>query len=51
MELCEGKILRERGEFPKEESDIVRKYKATHEENFLSMWLREDPREKQERAA
>ena len=36
---------------PKEEGDAVREYKATHEENFLSSWLREDEREEKERTA
>ena len=36
--LAKGKILRERGE----EGDAVREYKAMHEENFWSSWLRED---------
>ena len=35
-----------RGELPKEKGDAVREYKAMHEENFLSSWLREDWREK-----
>ena len=42
--LAKGKILRERGELRKEESDAVREYKAMHEENFLSSWPREDER-------
>ena len=37
--------MRERGALPKEEDDAVR------EENFLSSWLREDGREKEERIA
>ena len=43
------KILRERGALPREEGDAFREYKATHEENFSSSWLREDGREKEER--
>ena len=31
--------------------DAVREYKAVHEENFLSSWLREDVRGKEERVA
>ena len=49
MESCDRKVLRERGAPPKEEGDAVREYKAMHEENFLSSWLREDWREKEER--
>ena len=47
--LAKKKILRERGELPKEEGDAVREYKAMHEENFLSSWLREDVKGKEER--
>ena len=47
--LAKEHILRERGELPKEEGDAVREYKATHEENVLSSWLREDGRVKEER--
>ena len=36
---------------PKEEGDAVRECKAMHEENFLSNWLREDVRGKEEWAA
>ena len=49
MESCQRKILRERGALPKEEGDAVREGKAMHEENFLSSWLREDGRERNER--
>ena len=45
------KIFRERGELPKEEGDAVREYKALHEENFLSSWLREDVRGREEKTA
>ena len=49
-DLATEKILRERGALPKEEgSDAGRGYKAMHDENFLSSWLREDGREKEER--
>ena len=51
MESCERKILRERGELPNEEGDAVREYKAVHEETFLSDWMREDGRGKEERKA
>ena len=49
--LAREKKLKERGELPKEEGDAVREYKAMHEEIFLSSWLREDAREKEERTA
>ena len=41
--------MRERGALPKEEGDAIGEYKAMHEENFLSSWLREDGREEEER--
>ena len=44
--LVREKVLRERGALPKEEGDVIRKYKAMHEENFLSRWFREDGRER-----
>ena len=43
--------MKERGELPNVEGDAVREYKATHEENFWSNWLREDERGKEERKA
>ena len=49
VEPCWSKDLEERGALPKEEGDASREYKAIHEENFLSSWLREDGREKEER--
>ena len=49
--LKRKKTLMESGELPKEEGGAVREYKAVHEENFLSSWLREDVRGKEERAA
>ena len=36
-------------ELPKEEGDVTGEYKAMYEENFLSSWLREDGKEKEER--
>ena len=39
--LAREKMLQERGAVPMEESDIVREYKALHEEHFLSSWLKE----------
>ena len=47
--LAREKIPRKRGALPKEEGDAVREYKAMHEENVLSSWLRKDRREKEER--
>ena len=38
--------MRARGAFPKEDGDAISEYKAMHEENFLSSWLREDGRER-----
>ena len=46
--LDREKVLRERGELPKEEGDAVREYKAMHEENFMSSWFGEEVREKEE---
>ena len=40
--LAREKVLRERGALRKEEGDVIREYKAMHEETFLSIWLRED---------
>ena len=42
-------MLQDRGALAKEEGDIVREYKAMHEENFLSRWLREDVEGAEER--
>ena len=47
--LAREKILRERGALQMEEGDATREYMDMHEENFLSSWLREDGREKDER--
>ena len=46
--LARERILRERGALPKEEGDATRENKAGHESNFLSCWLREDGRQKEE---
>ena len=40
--------MKERGELPNEEGDVVREYRAMHEENFWSSWLREDERGREE---
>ena len=45
MEYC----MRERGALPKEERDVIREYKAMHEENFLSSWPREDVKERKKK--
>ena len=43
-------MLQDRGEsFAQEEGDIVREYKAMHEENFLSSWLRKEQEDKKGR--
>ena len=49
--LAKEKIMKERGEWPHEEGDVVREYKAMHEEDFLISWLREDEKTKEERTA
>ena len=41
-------MLQDRGALP-EEDDVTTEYKAMHEENFLSSWLREDEKNKEER--
>ena len=43
--------MKERGQLPDEEGDAAREYKAMHEENFWSSWLRGDERGKEERMA
>ena len=47
--LVGEKILRERRALPKEEGDVIGGYKAMHEENFLSSWLRGDVKKNEER--
>ena len=39
--LAREKMLQDRGALPKEEGDVVREYKAIHEDISLSSWLRE----------
>ena len=41
--------MKESGELPNEEGDVVREYKAMHEEDFWSSWLRKDERGKEGR--
>ena len=40
--------MKERGDLPNEERDVVREYKAMHEEDFWSSWLREGEKNKGE---
>ena len=47
--LARDKMLQDRGALPEEEGDVVREYKAMHEEHFLISWLREDVEGKKER--
>ena len=35
------RMFEDRGALPREDGDLPREYQATHEENFLSTWLRE----------
>ena len=46
--LVREKVLQDREELPKEGGDGIREYKAVHEENFLSSWLRKDGKNKEE---
>ena len=46
--LARERILRERGAVPKEEGDPTGSHRPVHEENFVSIWLKEDGREKEE---
>ena len=48
-DLAKEKTMKERGELPNEEGDVVREYRAMHEEDFWSSWLREDEKSKEER--
>ena len=43
--------MKEGGQLPNEEGDVVREFKAMNEEDFWSSWLREDERSKEERKA
>ena len=47
--LVRENVLQDRGEWSKEEGDVIRVYKAMHEENFLSSWLREERKDKEEK--
>ena len=46
--IASEKVLQDRREWSKEEGDVIREYEATHEEHFLSSWLREDGKNKEE---
>ena len=48
VESCWKQISQDRGGLPEEAGDVIREYKAMHEENFLSSWLREDGKDKEE---
>ena len=47
--LAREKMLQDRGALPEEEGDLVREFKAMHEDNLSSSWLREDGKDKKER--
>ena len=40
--IAKKRMLEDRGALPKEDGNLLREYRAVHEENFLSSWLRED---------
>ena len=42
-------VMKDRGALPEGERDVIREFQAMHEENFLSSWLREDGKNKEER--
>ena len=46
--LSRENVLQDRGALLEEEGDVIREYKAMHEEKFLSSWLREDGKKKEE---
>ena len=47
--MSKEKTMKERGELPNEEGDVVKEYKAMHEEDFWSSWLRQGERGKEEK--
>ena len=51
MEICGGKNPGGKEESCPRKRVTSLEHKAMHEENFLSSWLREDGREKEERTA
>ena len=46
--IVKKRMLRDRGAVPKEDGDLLREYQSIHEENFPSIWLREDVEGKEE---
>ena len=46
--MAQKSLLHDRGALPREEGDVVREYKAMHEENFSSSWPRADVEGKEE---
>ena len=46
--LSRENVLQDRGALLEEEGDVIGEYKAMHEEKFLSSWLREDGKNKEE---
>ena len=49
--IAKKRTLEDKATLPKEEGDLIREYKAMHEENCLSSWLREDVEGKAEEIA
>ena len=49
VESCQRRDPEGKGSVAEGRGDATGEYKAMHEENFLSSWLREDGREKEER--
>ena len=46
--IAKKRMLEDRGALNKEKGNLVREHKATHEEHFLSIWLRENKKGKVE---
>ena len=47
--LAREKRLQDRGALPREEGDVIREYKAMHEENFFCSWSKDVGQDKKER--
>ena len=47
--LVRENMRQDGGALPKDEGDAIREYKAMHEENFMSSWIREEGKHKEER--
>ena len=47
--IAKKRMLEGRGALPKADGDLLCEHQATHKENFLSRWLREDVKGKEER--